>query len=230
MKKTYSKILRSALAIAAIAIFPSASKAQYAQIVNQIPSLLSPALSGSLAYRGYVDATATFGIGDDRANFVGISTTQGYRFTPWFFMGAGIGVDVAMSTVNHSYDYGYGQPDPGYYPSMSTTKAMIPVFSDFRFNFGNAGGLSFFADIKAGASWLIGGSYLQLNNGALSTRTQFLLRPSLGVRIPVNSKNSNQAVNIGLTYQLLTANSSWGYWNSDTPTLNSLGVSAGFEW
>ena len=230
MKKTYSRIFRTSALLAIFGFSSVAARAQYAQIINQIPSLITPALSGSMSYRGYVDATATFGVGDDRANFVGISTTQGYRFAPWFFMGAGIGVDVAMSSTD-SYDLiGPSDPVPGYYRPMARTKAMIPVFSDFRFNFGNQNGLSFFADIKAGATWLIGSSYLELNNGALSTRAQFLLRPSIGVRIPVNKDKPRQAVNIGFTYQLITANSTWGYINSYDTTINSLGLSAGFEW
>lgn len=227
MKKIYSRIL----GMLALILIPGAAKAQYAQIVNQIPSIISPALMGGASYRGYVDATATFGIGDDRANFVGISTTQGYRFAPWFFMGAGIGVDIAMSSTSDYDLISPSRPDPAYYPSMARTKAMIPLFSDFRFNFGKQEGVSFFADIKAGATWLIGNSYLELNNGALSTRAQFLLRPSVGLRIPVNSQNAKQAVNVGLTYQLITANSSWGYWNNSySPTINSLGLSVGYEW
>ena len=229
MKKLYCRILDGAAAMTLL-LHPGNAKAQYAQIVNQIPSLITPALTGAASYRGYVDVTATFGVGNDRANFVGISTTQGYRFAPWFYMGAGIGVDIAM-TASPQYDLtGAWNPDPGYYPGMARTKAMIPVFSDFRFNFGNVEGLSFFADIKAGATWLIGSSYLELRNGALSTRAQFLLRPTVGLRIPVNSKNPKQGVNVGVTYQLITANNSWGYWNSDSPTLSSLGLSVGYEW
>ena len=223
--------MKSAAAIALTLFTATGAKAQYYELVNQIPSLISPALSGAATYRGYVDATATFGVGDDRANFVGISTTQGYRFTSWFFMGAGIGVDVAMSSTNDVPLTGNYQPDPGYYyRSVARTKAMIPIFSDFRFNFGNQNGTSFFADIKAGATWLIGSSYLEVNNGALSTRAQFLLRPTIGVRIPANSQKPRQAFNIGLTYQLITANNTWGWINDYDTTLNSLGISAGFEW
>lgn len=229
--KKFHPTIKFFAAIVALLSFATPVKAQYAQIVNQIPELLSPALSGSMNYRGFVDATATFGIGDDRANFVGVSTTQGFQYSDWFFMGVGIGVDVAMSSTSDAM-VGQVRPDPGYVRSMARTKAMIPLFSDFRFNIGSKSGPSFFADIKAGATWLIGNSYLELNNGGLSTRTQFILRPSIGVRVPVSSSNPKQAFNIGLTYQLITANNSWGYWGSNSydTTLNSLGLSAGFEW
>lgn len=221
----------AALALFAAAAVPKAD-AQYYEIVNQLPNLLSPALSGSMNYKGYVDATATFGIGNDRANFVGVSTSQGFQYSSWFFMGAGIGVDAAMSSISdqpaYSPDYSYS-----YYPPMSRTRVMVPVFSDFRFNIGasNPKNISLFIDIKAGATWILGNRYLELNNGALSNRAQFLLRPSLGLRIPTNSQNPKNAMNIGVTYQLITADNSWSYWsNNYGPTLSSLGVTVGYEW
>lgn len=207
--------------------------AQYYEMANQLTNMLQPALSGSFNYKGFVDATATFGMGDDRANFVGVSTTQGFQYASWFYMGVGMGVDVAMASGPDYPDFGQpGQEHPDYrYHASARTKAMIPIFSDFRFNIGGTSGPSFFIDIKAGATWLIGSSYLQLQNGALTGQTQFLLRPSLGIRIPTNSKNPRQAFNVGVTYQLITANDAWGYWSSsyDT-TLNSLGVTASYEW
>lgn len=217
-----------AAAAMALAATPEAH-AQYYEIVNQLPNLISPALSGSMNYKGYVDVTGTMGIGRDRANFVGISTTQGFQYSSWFFMGAGIGVDLAMSsTSGAAYDW---QPANQWYPQTSRTKAMIPVFSDFRFNIGGNAGPSMFIDIKAGAAWLLGRTYLELNNGALSNKAQFLLRPSIGVRIPTNKSNPKTAMNIGVTYQLLTADNSWSYWsNSYGPTVSSLGLTLGYEW
>ncbi|MDE6009036.1 MAG: hypothetical protein K2G90_07500 [Muribaculaceae bacterium] len=226
MKKFLLRISRiAALAVVMFSGMGSA-KAQYAQIVNQLPEILSPALSGSMKYKGYVDVTSTFGIGSERANFVGISTSQGFRYANWFFMGAGIGVDVAMSKKHDMLPPGMSLP-----PHMSEVKAMLPLFTDFRFILGQGSGVSAFIDIKAGATWLLGSSYLYLNSSALTTQTQFLLRPSIGVRIPANSKNARQAVNLGLTYQLITANNSWGYWGgSNNATLNSLGLTVGYEW
>ena len=227
----YKKATLSLLGGLSLLVAPKAS-AQYYEIVNQLPNLLSPALSGSMNYKGYVDATATFGVGNDRANFVGISTSQGFQYSSWFFMGAGLGVDIAMSSLSESPVY---SPD-GFYswnPRMSQTRVMIPVFSDFRFNIGssNSSSPSVFIDIKAGATWLIGNRYLQLNSGALSNSAQFLLRPSIGVRVPTNRKNPKNALNFGVTYQLITADNSWGYWGGKySPTLNSIGVTAGYEW
>lgn len=229
MKTIRRHILALGAAILSVAACPTTSRAQYYDLVNQIPNLISPALSGSLNYKGYVDVTATFGLGKDRANFVGVSTSQGFRYSTWFFMGAGVGVDVVTSSITEIAD-----PDKTPYPisrATSRTKAMIPIFSDFRFNFGNNNSTSFFLDIKAGATWLIGSSYLELNNGALSNSAQFLLRPSIGFRVPINSKNTKSAMNVGVTYQLITADNSWGYWTPNySPTLNSLGVTVGYEW
>ena len=229
MKNT-SRYLLTAVASFVFAMVSTVNaRAQYYDLVSQIPNLISPALSGSLNYKGYVDATATFGIGHNRANFVGLSTSQGFRYSNWFFMGAGVGIDLVTSSINDRDNLDFAP-----YPitrATSRTKAMIPIFSDFRFNIGNNGGASVFLDIKAGATWLIGSSYLELNDGALSNRAQFLLRPSLGVRLPVVSKNPKSALNIGVTYQLITADNSWGYWNNNfSPTLNSLGVNIGYEW
>lgn len=226
------KRIASLLAAIAVLIGSSSASAQYYEIANQLPGLLSPALSGSFKYKGFVDISGTAGIGDNRANFLGVSTTQGFQYASWFFMGVGLGVDVAMAHQPEIYadapsldtDYGYG-PHP-YYDGKKT-KAMIPVFSDFRFNIGDTSKTSFFIDLKIGAAWLIGNGDLAMENGYLSTSTQFYLKPTAGVRIPISGK---QAVNIGVTYQLLTSNNNYCRWNDDSVTLNSLGATIAFEW
>lgn len=225
--KTSLRILTVLAAITGLATLPA--KAQYYEMANQLTNMLQPALSGSFNYKGFVDATATFGVGTNRANFIGVSTTQGFQYASWFYMGVGMGVDVAMASGVGEIPPASNYPD--YIHSSSTTRAMIPIFSDFRFNIGKSSGTSFFIDIKAGATWIIGSSYLQLAQTRLTGQTQFILRPSIGLRIPTNSKNPKQALNVGFTYQLITANNSWGYWNStyDT-TLNSLGLNVSYEW
>lgn len=229
MKAYYYRI--AAIVAVIVAGFTTRAEAQYYQMANQLTNMLQPALSGSFNYKGFVDATATFGMGLNRANFIGVSTTQGFQYSSWFFMGVGMGVDMAMATGLENAPVAGVPPTSANYHNSDTTKAMIPVFSDFRFNIGS--GMtkpSLFIDVKIGATWLIGSSYLQLANSRLTGQAQFLLRPSVGVRIPVNQKNAKQAVDIGLTYQLLTANNAWGYINSNTTTLNSLGVTASYEW
>ena len=223
---------RFSLLIAAVValICSPVANAQYYEIANQLPKLISPALSGSLNYKGYVEFSGLDGLGGNRANFLEISTTQGFKYASWFFMGVGVGVDVVMA---QDPDGQAGLPDedlPDYYGhGYSKTKAMIPVFSDFRFMIGPESGTSFFIDLKLGAAWLMGSSYLRMNRGCLTNQTQFYFKPSLGIRIPVSSQNPRQAVNIGVTYQLLTSNNNYN-WYDRSLTLNSIGATIGFEW
>lgn len=217
--------IAATIAAAALTLVASVpANAQYYEIANQLTNLITPALQGGVAYKGYVEVDGLAGLGTNRANFVGVSTSQGFRRSNWFFMGAGLGVDAVM-TKELNISGG---------PNGSTTKAMIPVFTDFRFNIGSSDSRSIgaYVDIKVGASWLIGSGYLQLEDGILNNNTQFFLRPSVGVRIPVNAQKPAQAVNIGLTYQLLTSNFNYvySYGRPNNVTLNNLGVSVSFEW
>lgn len=228
MKKFASKL---AVALAMIVCFAPGAKAQYYQIANQLSSLISPALSGSMNYKGYVEMSGLAGFGDNRANFVGVSTSQGFKYSSWFFMGVGLGVDMAVvrGDVDGKNDYAGGYPSH-YDHSSSKTRAIVPVFTDFRFNIGGSGGPSAYIDIKTGAAWLMGSRYLSLQNGRLSGATQFYLKPSVGVRIPVSKSNLKQAVNIGVTYQLITSNSNYYLWERGAVTLNAIGLSVALEW
>lgn len=204
------------------------AKAQYYEIANQLPGVISPALSGSMNYKGFIELSGVAGFGDNRANIIGVTTSQGFQYSSWFFMGAGLGVEVAMTNSDMlSSDVGQARYREH---SNSSTKVMIPVFSDFRFNFGNTSGVSFFADVKLGAIWLIGNSYLRLQEGCMTGDAQFYCKPALGVRIPVSSTNQRQAVNIGVAYELITSDNNYNYWNDNNITLNCLGVSLSFEW
>lgn len=226
MKKSCLRLLAAVI----LSLTATTGKAQYYAIANQLPNLIQPAISGSLNYKGFVDIDGVAGIGYNRANFVGISTTQGFTYGGWFFMGAGIGVDVAMAHQEILLgNYPGNQPAWAGVPT-SKTKAMIPVFSDFRFNFGSPSSTGFFIDLRLGAAWFIGDSYLQLTDVRMTNAAQFYLRPTIGIRIPVNSKQPNQAVNIGVTYQLLTSDNYYSYWRDNNPTLNGLGFTIGYEW
>ena len=58
-----------AIITAIVSIFTSTptASAQYYEIANQIPGLLQPMLSGSMNYKGYVEATGIAGFGNNRA-------------------------------------------------------------------------------------------------------------------------------------------------------------------
>lgn len=208
------------------------ANAQFYELANQIPQLISPALSGSFAYKGYVGVSYIKGLGDCNADFLDLSTTQGFQYSSWFFMGVGAGVDVVFSHTSGGWRYpsdGFGWSDNNPGKGYSSTGVMLPLFSDFRFNIGGVGGgPSFFADIRIGASFLVSDDYLSIGDGFLTSDECFYFRPTLGIRIPISKNTYKQAFNIGVSYQLVTSE----YWNiySDNTTLNGLGVSASFEW
>lgn len=205
------------------------ASAQYYEIANQIPSLIRPVLSGSMNYKGFVDVSYLKGVGANQADILDFSTSQGFTYSSWFYMGAGIGVDLLFAHTDNNWGDGW-QNDPYMSRSSTTTGVMIPLFTDFRFNIGGKNGTapSFYIDLRLGASFLVGKDYIRINNGYLTNSECFYLRPSLGVRIPISKDHPRQAFNIGLDYQLLTS-SYWSGW-SDNVTLNAIGVNASFEW
>ena len=198
------------------------ASAQYYEIANRIPSLIQPALSGSGQYKGFIEAGYSKTLGNYDADFLELSTSQGFQYNSWFYMGVGLGVDVLFSHKNDDWGSDWENPSYGSDRGSTTTAAMIPLFTDFRFNIGGNSGASFFIDMKVGCSFLLGNKYISIGDGYLTNQEYFYLRPSIGMRIPTNSRNPKQAVDIGINYRLLTSN----YWNSWSRniTLNSIGV------
>lgn len=218
MKKIYLSLI-----IAFIGAFGSIPAcAQYTNIVNQAASLLQRAVMGGSSYKGFVDVSYTGGVGNLQADFIGISTVQGYQYNSWFFMGAGLGVDLVYSKTASGNTGQFGDRQ------TRTNGVMIPIFTDFRFNIGGRTHASFYLDVKAGGSFLIGKNYLAIENGYINGSEYFMLKPSVGLRIPV-SNTGKRAFDIGLTYQLLTCNY-WWYNNNNSGTLNSLGATVSYEW
>lgn len=221
-------VIKGVILLAASAIGTSSASAQYYEIANQIPKLISPALSGSFNYKGFIDAGYSKTFGSYDADFLEFSTSQGFQYASWFYMGVGLGVDVLFA--HKSENWGEWSSYSGFNKEHTSTAkaAMMPLFTDFRFNLGNPGGANFFIDLKLGCSFLLSDKYIEIGNGYLTNQEYFYLRPSIGIRIPTNSKNPKQAVDIGVTYKLLTSNY-WNSWNRSI-TLNSLGASVAFEW
>lgn len=220
------KYLKSILLLCLGLGFVLTSHAQYYEIANQLPGLIRPALSGSAAYKGFVDVSYLKGLGSKEVDFINVSTSQGFKYKNWFYMGVGIGVDVALGHTNNNF--GQTHPDNNYWNHGYTkTGVMIPIFTDFRFNIGNQSKPSFYIDARLGASFLMTDNYLAVGDGFITNREYFYFKPSMGVKIPV-SQNGKQAVDIGVTYQLLTANYVW--YNSSSTTINALGATVSFEW
>lgn len=216
------------IAVALTALFAGiTAHAQYYQLANQIPQMLQPALSGGFNYKGFVDASYTKGVGPRQADFVELSTTQGFQYSTWFYMGVGLGVQAIMTNRGENYD-------PWQYPDewdsdhgMSKTGWMLPLFTDFRFNIGKPQTTSFFIDLKLGASFLLSSDYLEIGDGYINSNQTFYFKPTIGMRIPLND-SGRQALNIGVSYQLMTQNY-WYRYSSDI-ALSSFGCTVGFEW
>lgn len=210
------------MALAIVAASAASASAQYYQMVNQATDMISAALQGGLNYRGFVEASYISGIGNKKASFLELSTTQGFKYGSIFFMGVGAGVDLMMSEVN----------DGAYYPDHTTTKtsAMIPLFTDFRLNFGDPANTNMFIDLKVGAGFWVGNKYILVGDGYINSSSSFYLKPTVGLRVPVSTTNDKLAINIGASYQLLTNDYWYNPGHDRSVTLNGLGVSFGFEW
>lgn len=219
--------------VASVSVF--GARAQYYDMANQLTSMLSPALSGSLRYRGFADVSYVAGVGHNGCDFLEVTATQGFKYGSWFFMGVGAGVDVMFSGYKDSDRPTGWQPSSwgnGYNASHRSgqTGVLIPLYSDFRFDIGSQRNLGAFLDIRVGASFLVGRSYINTPDGVLNNSEGFYLKPSVGMRIPVNDGDERQAINISASYQLVSTNYwDWSGWYGGT-TVNAVGVSIGYEW
>lgn len=205
------------------------AKAQYYQMANQLGQLIAPALSGSFHYKGFVDASYLYGVGSRQASYVEVITTQGMRYSDCFFMGVGAGVQAIISdpkSTFNDWDNVYDGFDR--FHGRTKTGWVIPLFTDFRFTLGDQISIGMFIDLRLGCSFLLSNDYLEIGNGYMTNSECFYLRPSFGMRIPVNINNPKQALNIGVTYQLITSN--YWYYHSSKSTLSAFGVTFGFEW
>lgn len=202
-----------------------AANAQIYDAINTLQSVISPALSGSGRYKGYVEAGYSHTLAKYNGDFIEISTSQGYQYNSWFFMGAGLGVDVLFS--HPGTHWGEGTMPPGG-RGYAKTAPMLPLFADFRFLIGNTSNISFFLDLKVGCSFLLTNKNIAIGDGFLTNNEYFFLNPAIGLRMPCNKKNPKQAVDVGVKYKLLTSNYWYNYNNNIT--LQAIGAFIGFEW
>lgn len=218
--------MKKLIIILSIIVAPIVGKAQFYEAVNSLPNLISPALSGSGAYKGYVEAGYSHTLGRYNGDFIEISTSQGYQYNSWFFMGLGIGFDMLFSHKNTNW--GQNMTTPPSNKESTTSVPMLPIFSDFRFLIGDKANISFFLDLKVGCSFLLSNRYVAIGDGYLTSREYFFLDPSIGIRIPVNRQKPKQAFNAGVKYKLITSN--YWYQANNNITLQSLGLFIAFEW
>lgn len=222
MKKIYTIGI---IAAAAMAVIPA--EAQYYSIANQLANVIQAPLNGSGRYKGFADISYLKGLGNVEADFLEFSTSQGYQYNSWFYMGVGLGASVVFSHQDDNVAPGYWQQPEWAMRNSRTTGVMIPLFTDFRFTpWGNSFGL--YIDLRVGCSFLVGKDYLRINRGYLTNQEYFYLRPSIGYKIPVNKNNPKQAIDVGATYQLLTSNYWSGYYTNKA--VNAVGLTLSYEW
>lgn len=216
------------IAILAAASFGASVNAQIYEAINTLQSVISPALSGSGRYKGYVEAGYSHTLGKYNGDFIEVSTSQGYQYNNWFFMGAGLGVDLLFA--HKGSNWGEGTVPPAGNPNEASTAPMLPLFADFRFLIanGNSANISFFLDLKIGCSFLLTNKVIPIGDGWLTNREYFFLDPSIGLRIPCSKSKPKQAIDVGVKYKLLTSN----YWYkvNNNITLQSIGAFVAFEW
>lgn len=129
--------------------------------------------TASKCYRGYTDVGYSFDLGDYEFGRFEINTTHGYQFSPYFFLGAGLGLHFASE---------YKTPDMEIPLDIRESKVDIPLFADVHINFLKKKVTPFF-DLKAG-------TYVNNNGGEY-------ICASVGCRFAINSK---QAINLIFGY------------------------------
>lgn len=192
-----------------------------------------PSYSSGAGYKGFLELGYMGGIGDYRANQLDILTTHGIAAGN-FFAGIGLGVNILNPKENgNPLDHNIG----GAYPSSkydynNETAVMIPLYADFKYNFGS-GLVRPFVDLKIGAAFLANDHAVSIGDGWLDDREGFYFSPTIGINIPTSSR---AAINIGVTYSLISQKYyyyDWYYnevYSNDGISLHSLGVRLSIEW
>ena len=91
-------------------------------------------------------------------NTIGLNTVHGYSFGNGAFLGGGIGLDFKRGTCEGVY---------------------LPLFLDAKYNFGEYGALSPFAEMRMGVSVNVGGSFEYSDSGINAYSTG--ISPAVGV-------------------------------------------------
>jgi hypothetical protein len=216
--KKFGKYLIAAMLLGSAAT----ANAQYYAIADRLANMITPALYGGFNYRGIVEVSAIKGIGENNGDFVGISTSQGFKYADWFFMGVGLGVDALFTHVDSYFD--------NHTESITKNGWIIPLFTDFRFTFGNSSSVNYYIGTKIGCSFLVSDKDIYVNRGYITSDECFYLKPSVGVRIPAGITDHN-AVTLAVSYQLITPGyNRYDYGYSNSISLNGFGLTIGYEW
>lgn len=116
-------------------------------------------------YKGFVETGYSFGLDDHTTNRIELSTSHGYQFNPYLFLGAGLGVSY-FSEVN---------------------EAAVPLFADFRVNFTKKPSTPF-ANVQFGyANGDIDGIYLSTSVGM---RFELPAKKALNLKLSFTLQNN----------------------------------------
>lgn len=143
-------------------------------------------------YHGFLDVGYCYYVGGTLdPSTIEITTSHGYQFNPYLFLGAGVGIDITGKA-----EWG----DIGGMPySKRDSKIDIPVFLNLRTNFTKTRFIPFF-DAKAGV-YVTNGTQIYAN-GALGCRYSF-------------GNNLGLSLAVGYEYRKVTVNqlyiSKYGY-------------------
>lgn len=127
-------------------------------------------------YRGFVDVEYYLSIDANSKSRFGFSTSHGYQFFPYLYVGAGVGMQFITNVLN---------PENAYIRYTRKTIIPIPVFADVRLDLYKYKFCPFI-DMRIGKTF---------GNKAFG----LMFNPSVGCRIELKN---NFAMNIGVGYSL----------------------------
>lgn len=191
-----------------------------------------------VSYKGFLEVGFAGGVSDHKANQLDILTTHGAAVGN-FFIGIGTGVNILFPQDNtlksDMISEGYWDAASGYeYYNCTDNAVLIPLYVDFKYNFGDMSAICPFVDLKLGCSFLVSdddGAFI--GDGWMDRDACVYFSPSIGMRIPLSGGGA--AMNIGVTYNLLSQKYRYfDEWNgptyNDGIVLSSFGGRISIEW
>lgn len=171
------------------------------KITKDYPTSLDNKLSGrSKGYRGFVDLGFTPGVGDLATNRLEFSTSHGYQFNPYVYLGIGAG-------LHYYYEGG--------------DAFVIPIFVNPRVNFLDTN-ITPFIDLKLGYSVVDAeGFYFNPNIGvSFKTQERKTINVSIGYTMQKVKYNS---------YYDYSYYGGYSYYSSGSVDVNGISIKVGYE-
>lgn len=158
-------------------------------------------------YRGFVDFGYTAGVGDMNIGRVELTTSHGFQFNPYLFVGAGTGIHCYFKANERKLEL-----------SEKECLPVIPFFVDLRGSF-LKGSIVPFIGIKLGYSCALVSASNEYDFSGLG----LYIAPSAGVKFAITSQ---AMLNLSLGYSVQnTTIGEYSYRDYDETTINMGGVS-----